>query len=73
MNLATATFRVEGMSCQGCVASVTRALKAVSGVADVTVSLNDKCATVRYDEAEAAPAALVAAIEDAGFDAEISE
>ncbi|MCL2873237.1 MAG: heavy-metal-associated domain-containing protein [Betaproteobacteria bacterium] len=73
MSLATTTFHVEGMSCQGCVASVTHALKAMSGVADVTVSLNDKCATVRYDNAQIAPAALVVAIEDAGFDAEISK
>jgi copper chaperone len=72
MSLVTATFHIDGMTCQGCVSSVTRALKAVSGVADVTVSLDDKSASVQYDDAQTAPAALVAVIEDAGFDAQMS-
>jgi copper chaperone len=72
MALKTATFHIAGMTCQGCVGSVTRALKAVAGVADVTVSLDDKRATVQYDDAQTAPAALVATIENAGFDAQMS-
>jgi copper ion binding protein len=68
MSFTTATFHIDGMTCQGCVASVTRALKTLSGVTDVTVSLNDKRATVQYDDTQTTPAALIAAIEDAGFD-----
>ncbi|MCL2297425.1 MAG: heavy-metal-associated domain-containing protein [Proteobacteria bacterium] len=72
MALKTAAFLIDGMTCQGCVAGVTRALKAVSGVADVTVSFDDKCATAHYDDAQTAPATLIAAIENAGFDAQMS-
>jgi copper chaperone len=62
-------FAVEGMSCQGCVRSVTGALNQVSGVKRVEVSLEAKCATVDYDATLVDPAAIVAAIEGAGFEA----
>ncbi len=62
-------FAVEGMSCQGCVRSVTGALNQVSGVARVDVSLEAKRATVEYDATRVDPAAIVAAIEGAGFEA----
>ncbi|MCL2308990.1 MAG: heavy-metal-associated domain-containing protein [Proteobacteria bacterium] len=73
MSLVTTTFHIDGMTCQGCVASVTRALKAISGVAEVAVSLDDKCAAVRYDDAQTAQIALAAAVEDAGFDVTMLE
>ena len=38
----TREFAVEGMSCEGCVNTVTSALKAVPGVKSVEVSLKDK-------------------------------
>ena len=60
-------FGIEGMSCQGCVASVTRVLKAVPGVADVSVTLEPPAANVAYDATRTEAAALKAAIEDAGY------
>lgn len=33
------TIKVKGMSCQHCVASVTRALREIEGVSDVQVNL----------------------------------
>ena len=39
-------MNVAGMTCQGCVASVTRVLKAVPGVSDVVVTLQPGTATV---------------------------
>lgn len=63
------TIAVEGMSCGGCVRNVTGALQAVPGVGKVEVSLEGKRAEVEFDPAQADRAALVAAIEDAGFDA----
>jgi len=59
------TLPVEGMSCGGCVASVTRALQQVPGVTEVQVDLDAKQATV---SGTADRAAVVAAIEDAGFE-----
>jgi copper chaperone len=55
------------MTCAGCVASVTRVLKAVPGVGDVSVALNPGTATVAYDAARTDVPALKAAIEDAGY------
>jgi copper chaperone CopZ len=57
------------MHCGGCVQSVTRAVSRVSGVRNVDVSLEWKAATVEFDPAAVAPAAIVAAIEAAGFEA----
>ena len=60
-------FVVEGMHCDGCVKSVTRAVQQMPGIKQVVVSLPDKRATVDYDGAAVNPAEIVAAIVDAGF------
>ena len=66
--MENATLNVTGMTCQGCVASVTRVLKAVPGVADVVVTLQPGTATVVYDATRTTLPVLKAAIEDAGYD-----
>jgi copper ion binding protein len=60
-------FNVGGMSCGGCVASVTRAVSRLPGVRKVDVSLEQKVANVEYDETATDGTAIVAAIEAAGF------
>jgi len=65
--METVTLKVEGMTCGGCVASVTRVLKAAPGVADAVVKLEAKSATVTFDPAQTSVPALRDAIEDAGF------
>ena len=60
-------LQVEGMSCGNCVAAVTTALTAVCGVEKVVeVSVERKEARV---QGSPDPDALVAAIDEAGFDA----
>ncbi len=66
--METITMNVQGMTCGGCVASVTRVLKAVPGVADATVTRDPDAARVTYDPAQTGVPALRAAIEDAGYD-----
>ena len=66
--METITMNVQGMSCGGCVASVTRVLKAVPGVAEATVTLQPGAAKVTFDPARTDVPALRAAITDAGFD-----
>ena len=66
--METVTMNVKGMTCGGCVASVTRVLKAVPGVTDVAVTLQPGAATVRFDPARTSEAALRTAVEEAGFD-----
>ena len=50
-----ATIRVEGMTCNGCVASVTRVLKALPGVGSVDVSLERHEAQVQFDPTRTDP------------------
>jgi copper chaperone len=66
--METITMSVKGMSCGGCVASVTRVLKAVPGVSDVAVTLDPGAAKVTFDPAKTGAPALRTAIEDAGYD-----
>lgn len=62
-------IKVGGMSCQGCVKNVTGVLSALAGVASAEVSLEAGEAKVAFDPQAVSRAALLAAIEDAGFDA----
>jgi copper chaperone len=66
--METITMNVKGMTCGGCVASVTRVLKAVPGVDNVNVTLNPGAATVTYDPARTDRAKLRGAVVDAGYD-----
>ena len=58
---------IDGMTCEGCVASVTRVLKALPGVEQVDVSLAAGSANIRYDAARTNVPAMRSAIEDAGY------
>ena len=62
-------FSVEGMHCGGCAKSVTGAIEQLPGVRKVDVSLEKSAATIEYDGAAIQPAAIVSAIEAAGFEA----
>ncbi|MCF8179362.1 MAG: copper ion binding protein [Sulfuritalea sp.] len=68
--METTTIKVEGMSCGGCVKSVTGVLTALEGVAKAEVSLEQKQAVVEFDATKMTRDQLKAVIEDAGFDAE---
>jgi len=63
----TKTYRVNGMSCGHCVASVTEELSAVAGVTDVTVDL----ASGQVDVSSERPlelATVAAAVREAGYE-----
>lgn len=65
--MQTEILNVTGMTCGGCTGSVTNALKAVTGVGDVKVSLSTGEATVQYDERQASSDQLKSAVTGAGF------
>jgi copper chaperone len=69
--MATATLNIQGMTCGGCVRSVTNALQNESGVSKVEVLLEKGTATVDYDPAVTRPETLAAAIDDIGFEASV--
>ena len=67
--METTLIKVGGMSCQGCVKSVTGLLREVPGVAEVAVSLERGEATIQHAPAVAREQ-LCQVVLDAGFDAE---
>jgi Cu+-exporting ATPase len=62
---------VQGMTCAACQVSVQKALQRQPGVLDAAVNLMMKSAAVTYDPAVTGPPALVAAIRDTGYEAEV--
>ena len=68
--MADIILKITGMTCNGCVKSVTRVLEELDGVENVHVSLSGSTNVV-FDESKVSIAQLIEAIEDAGFEAEI--
>ena len=68
--MESTVIKIGGMSCQGCVKNISGVLGALPGVASAEVSLDAAEAKVAFDPQLIARAALLEAIEDAGFDAE---
>ena len=66
--MAKAQFAIEGMTCAGCVARVERSLNELDGV-EASVNLATELAAVSYDPERVRLAALVAAVESAGYGA----
>ena len=65
--MKTETLNVTGMTCGGCVGTIEAALKAVPGVANATVSLEQHEATVQFSEGQTSQEQLQLAVEKAGY------
>ena len=65
------TIDVDGMSCPDCAKSVREELSKVHGVVACRVDLARHVAEVRLESKDVAPAALLAAVSDAGYDGRI--
>jgi len=70
---ATITIPVEGMTCASCTSRVQRALAQESGVADASVNLMLRQATVQFDPTATTPDRLVEAIRATGYEAELAD
>jgi len=66
--METIVLKVQGMTCGGCVKSVENVLRAVSGVQQVQVSLENANARIDYDAQKTDAAMFKDAIEDAGYE-----
>ncbi|MBS0484993.1 MAG: heavy-metal-associated domain-containing protein [Proteobacteria bacterium] len=66
--MQTATIKIKGMTCMGCVNSIKTVLKNLPGIAQLEVTLDPAQAVVQFDPASTNPDQLKAAIIDAGFD-----
>jgi copper chaperone len=68
MSTETHTYRVDGMTCDHCRAAVSTEVARVAGVTGVEVDLASKLVRISGDRVD--DAAVVAAIDEAGYDAE---
>jgi copper chaperone CopZ len=64
----TKSFTVTGMTCGNCERHVRQAAEKVAGVASVQVDRPGGRATVSFDPTQTNPAAIAAAITDAGYE-----
>jgi copper chaperone CopZ len=63
----TRVLGIDGMTCDNCVRTLTRALKRVSGIKDVQVDRENARATVTFDTTKTDMAAIHEAIEKSGY------
>ncbi|MBH8557075.1 heavy metal translocating P-type ATPase [Hymenobacter negativus] len=63
----TTTLDIEGMSCAACASAVEKSLARTPGVQSALVNFATEKATVQYRPDQATPAALKAAVENAGY------
>ncbi len=63
---------VSGMTCAACQSRVQRALQKTPGVVDATVNLMMRTASVTFDPSVSSPDALVGAIRETGYGAELA-
>jgi heavy metal-binding protein, putative len=63
-------LKIEGMHCAGCSTRLERVLNNLEGVETAKVSLEEKRATIKYDETKISLESIKEAIEDAGFKGE---
>ena len=61
------TINIEGMMCEHCLNSVTKAITGIDGVTDVEVSLNPGQAKVNFDSSKIDVEDLEEVITDKGY------
>lgn len=69
--MKTVTFSIPEISCGHCTSSIEDALKALAGIESVSMSIDDKTATVEFVANSINEAAIIEAIDDIGFTATV--
>lgn len=69
MSTKNTTLEVGGMTCGSCVRHVEHALRALDGITSVEVKLREGKALVAHDPEKATAAAMIAALDEAGYTA----
>ena len=70
--MTTTTLKITGMHCAGCVSTIERSLRKLSGVDDASASLVTGEAIVRHDGL-ATPEQLVEAVKKSGYGVQVAE
>ncbi|HEL2055762.1 TPA: heavy metal translocating P-type ATPase [Streptococcus suis] len=68
-NLITETYAIEGMTCASCAMTVEKALGKLAGMEEVAVNLATEKASLTYDKDRLNAAAILSAVEQAGYKA----
>lgn len=63
-------LKIEGMHCAGCSTRLEKVLNNLEGVETAKVNLEEKKATIKYDETKISLESIKEAIQDAGFKGE---
>ena len=63
-------LKIEGLHCAGCSTRLEKVLNNLEGVEIAKVSLEEKKATIKYDETKISLENIKESIEDAGFKGE---
>jgi mercuric ion binding protein len=71
VDTTTVTFRVDGMTCGGCVIGVRKVLTRLDGVKKADVSYQQQRAVVTYDRAKVTVEQMIAAIKTLGYKATV--
>jgi copper chaperone len=61
-------LKVEGMTCQHCIQTITETVDKMTGVEKVVVSFEQKEVTIDFDELQTQTEAICAQILEAGFE-----
>lgn len=70
MTKVSTVLNVEGMSCQHCVNSITKAVGELKGVNGVSIDLKGKTVSVDYDPDQVGLDKIKEVIEDQGYEVE---
>jgi copper chaperone len=66
--MQTATIKIKGMTCMGCVNSIKNVFRNVPGIAQLEVTLDPAQAIIQFDPENTSLNQLKETIIDAGFD-----
>ena len=66
--METTVVKIKGMTCMGCVRSVSNVLQGIAGVNSAEVSLEQAQATIQYDAAKTGVNQFKTAITEAGYE-----
>lgn len=64
------SFKIDGMSCKHCVASIENGVGAMPGVDKVKVSLRKEKADIKFDDTAVSTAQILEKISDLGYKGE---
>jgi copper ion binding protein len=69
---ATATYKVEGMTCDACASNIETSVGKIDGVLAVEASHKEGRAVVTYDAGKVEPGAIEAVVDELGYPADLT-